>query len=121
MIVNECLRPGRVFIAKARGFFRSLEFTTLATMAYADVERDRLSRATTVSSMFQQISMSFGVAVAAGLLHALPSWRGATATTTVDFSSAFLIVGILSGLSSLVFALMPRNAGEDLQRESRKG
>ena len=105
----------------AGGFFRSLEFTTLATMSYADVERDRLSRATTVSSMVQQISMSFGVAVAAGLLHALPAWRGATETTTADFSSAFLLVGILSGLSSLIFAFMPANAGEALLRESGRG
>lgn len=96
------------------GFFRSLEFTTLATMSYADVERDRMSRATTVSSMFQQISMSFGVAVAASLLNALPALRGATETTPADFSSAFLIVGILSGTSSLVFALMPANAGDGL-------
>jgi EmrB/QacA subfamily drug resistance transporter len=102
------------------GFFRSLEFTTLATMSYADVERDRMSRATTVASMFQQISMSFGVAVAAGLLHALPTWRGASTTSTVDFSAAFLIVGILSGLSSLIFAFMPANAGAALLLENRK-
>lgn len=103
------------------GFFRSLEFTTLATMSYADVERDRMSRATTVSSMFQQISMSFGVAVAAGLLHALPAWRGAAETSPADFSAAFLIVGLLSGLSSLVFALMPANAGAELLQDNGRG
>ena len=85
------------------GFFRSLEFTTLATMSYADVERARMSKATTVSSMFQQISMSFGVAVAAGLLHVLPILRGHEVTNTSDFAWAFMIVGILSGTSALVF------------------
>ena len=105
----------------AGGFFRSLEFTTLATMSYADVERDRMSRATTVASMFQQISMSFGVAVAAGLLHALPAWRGAVNASVADFSSAFLIVGALSGTSALVFLLMPTNAGEALLEENSPG
>ena len=101
------------------GFFRSLEFTTLATMSYADVERDRLSRATTVASMFQQISMSFGVAVAAGLLHALPAWRGGGTATTVDFSWAFLLVGCLAATSAIVFAFMPANAGQALLAENR--
>ena len=47
------------------GFFRSLEFTSLNTISYADIEQARMSRATTLVSVGQQLSISVGVAVGA--------------------------------------------------------
>src|SRR5262249_50954915 len=47
------------------GFFRSLEFTSLNTIAYADVEQARMSRATSLVSVAQQLSISVGVAIGA--------------------------------------------------------
>ena len=47
------------------GFFRSLQFTSINTIAYAEVEPRRMSRATALVSVGQQLSMSAGVAVGA--------------------------------------------------------
>jgi EmrB/QacA subfamily drug resistance transporter len=96
------------------GFFRSLEFTTLATISYADVDRDKLSRATTIAGMMQQISMSVGVALGAGLLHAIPAVRGASEVTTGDYSLAIFLVALVSATSALIFRTMPANAGASL-------
>ena len=51
------------------GFFRSLQFTCVNTIAYADVSPALMSRATSLVSMMQQLSVSFGVGTAALLLH----------------------------------------------------
>ena len=44
------------------GFFRSLEFTAINTVAYAEVEPGQMSRATTLVSVNQQLAISAGVA-----------------------------------------------------------
>ena len=47
------------------GFFRSLQFTAINTVAYAEVEAPQMSRATTLVSVNQQLAVSAGVAVGA--------------------------------------------------------
>src|SRR6201999_3314240 len=55
----------------AGGFFRSLQFTSLNGMAYADLEQGQMSRGTTTASMAQQFTQSVSIGVAATLLHFL--------------------------------------------------
>ena len=45
------------------GFFRSLQFTSINAIAYADVDAPRMSRATALAAVGQQLSLSAGVAV----------------------------------------------------------
>ena len=49
------------------GFFRSLQFTALNALAYADVAQERMSSATSLSSVAQQLALSCGVAIAAAV------------------------------------------------------
>ena len=49
----------------AGGFFRSLEFTALNAISYADIDPPRMSRATSFASVSQQMSGAVGIAVAA--------------------------------------------------------
>jgi EmrB/QacA subfamily drug resistance transporter len=103
------------------GFFRSLEFTTIAAISYSDVGRERMSRATTLAGMMQQISMSVGVAAGAGLLHLVPTLRGTGEAGATDYSIAIGIVGLVSATSAMVFAMMPRHAGADLLADQGVG
>ncbi len=48
----------------AGGFFRSLEFTAVNALAYADIQQAQMSRATSFASVMQQVSLSLGVAIA---------------------------------------------------------
>jgi hypothetical protein len=65
-----------IAIGLALGFFNSLQFSSMNSMAYADIETHESSMASTIASSFQQISMSFGLAfgslVAAWYLGDLP-------------------------------------------------
>jgi fucose permease len=100
------------------GFFRSLEFTSLNTIAYADVDNRRMSRATSLVAVAQQVSISVGVAIGA-LAVDLTLWaRGRDTITAADFQPAYLIIAVIAGCASFIFARMPADAGAELARRS---
>src|SRR3989442_1026345 len=47
------------------GFFTSLQYTSMNTLAFADVTEEQTSSASTITSTVQQISISFGVTMPA--------------------------------------------------------
>jgi EmrB/QacA subfamily drug resistance transporter len=96
------------------GFFRSLEFTSINAIAYADVPQSRMSQATSFVSAAQQVSLSLGVALAALVLETARSGRGEAAISVSDFTPAFLVVASVSALCVGVFAMLPRDAGAEL-------
>jgi MFS family permease len=96
------------------GFFRSLQFTGVNTLAFADVPPPRMSRATSITSTVQQLSQVTGVATGALLLHLTLAWRGSGALAASDFWPAFVAVAALPALSALFFARLPRDAGAEV-------
>jgi len=96
------------------GFFRSLQFTSINTIAYAEVEVARVSRATALVSVAQQLSLSAGVAFGALAVQAAAHYRGGGALQAADFPPAFLAVAVISALSVLIFARLPDDAGAEL-------
>ncbi len=50
------------------GFFRSLQYTALGSVGYADLVGNRISPGSSLSSVMQQLSQSFGIAISATLL-----------------------------------------------------
>ncbi|RAK62537.1 MFS transporter [Phenylobacterium kunshanense] len=96
------------------GFFRSLQFSALNGLAYADIEQDQMSRATTTSSMVQQLVQSIGIGLSASLLHGLMVLKGSSELTTEVVSPAFVIIGAITLLSMLWFARLPADAGDEM-------
>ena len=96
------------------GFFRSLEFTSINAIAYADVPNGRMSQATSFVSAAQQIALSIGVAAAALILETVRAGRGDAVVTVADFTPAFVIVALASAACVLVFARLPRDAAAEL-------
>src|SRR5215475_3732244 len=65
-----------IFLALlAGGFFRSLQMTSINSLSYADVPPAMLSRATSLTSMAQQLSQTVGVASGAMLLQIVLTLR----------------------------------------------
>ncbi|WP_434615380.1 DHA2 family efflux MFS transporter permease subunit [Azospirillum sp. B2RO_4] len=95
------------------GFFRSLQFTGMNTLSYAEVPQAMTSRANTLASVMQQLSLSLGVAVGATTLHLTTQWSGG-ALTPSSFVPAFLTVGLMACASSLPFWLLPADAGDEI-------
>src|SRR5262249_1015310 len=96
------------------GFFRSLEFTSLNTIAYADIEHRHMSRATSLVAVAQQVSISVGVAIGALAVDLTLLVRGHDTITAADFQPAYLTIAVISGCSVFVFARMPVEPGAEL-------
>ncbi len=101
-------------ILLAAGFFRSLEFTSMNTLVYADIPSNRMSKATSLVSVTQQVSIAAGVAVGALAVDATFRFGGHGELTTADFQPAFLVVGLISASAALVFMRLHHDAGAEL-------
>ena len=94
------------------GLFRSLQFTAINGLAYADIEPAALSRASTLWSVAHQLTQSLGVALAAGLVEAFRT--PGSPLTWEDVSPVFAIIAVLSLTSIAVFARLSPRAGHDM-------
>jgi EmrB/QacA subfamily drug resistance transporter len=106
--------PLMVGILLVGGFFRSLQFTCINTIAYAEVDAPRMSRATSLMSTQQQIAISTGVAVGALIVEATLHFKGKSVIEAGDFAPAFLIVAAIAATSTFVFAQLPTDAGAEM-------
>ncbi|HLK70661.1 MAG TPA: MFS transporter, partial [Steroidobacteraceae bacterium] len=75
------------------GTIRASQFMTSNTLAYAETPSEQLSRATSLGGLLQQLTVSFGVSLAAVLL-ALVS-HGAPRLTPRHFHTVFLMTSLL--------------------------
>ena len=102
------------------GFFRSLQFTAVNSIAYADITEQDMSKATSFASVAQQLSISAGVAVGAFVLEIERLSRGTLEVIASDFPPAFILVAALAASSALVFMRLPKNAGASLSARAQK-
>jgi EmrB/QacA subfamily drug resistance transporter len=93
------------------GFFRSLQFTATNTIAYADVDARRMSRATPLVSVAQQLSIAAGVAIGALAVEMAVQFKGGGPITAEHFRPAFLLIGVISASSAIFFWFLPPDAG----------
>lgn len=107
-------------LALCLGFFNSLQFSSMNTLAYADVEGADTSMASTIASSMQQLSMSFGLAagslVAAWFLDGLPQTDHIQVTSALH--RAFLTLAAITIASSATFWNLRRADGEAVSRGS---
>jgi MFS family permease len=101
------------------GLARSMQYTTLNTLAFADVPQPRMSGANTLFSMMNQMGSGLGIAVGAvslrlaGLLH--PTVDAATGR---DFQIAFSVVGVLAMAAYLDFYRLAPDAADGLRKRA---
>jgi nitrate/nitrite transporter NarK len=96
------------------GFFRSLEFTCINALAFAEVPEREMSQATSFSGTAQQLALSIGVGVGSQVLNASLGLRHASQLTPQDFAAAFYAVGLLSLASWPSFAGLKPDAGNQV-------
>jgi len=107
-----------VLLAFFYGGFTSLQYTSMNTLVYADITDDQASDASTIASTMQQMSMSFGVAIA-GLAAAvfLPaSAKSNPALFIHGIHKAFFALGAFTALSSLLFTRLKSSDGESVSQ-----
>jgi EmrB/QacA subfamily drug resistance transporter len=112
--------PGLVMMAilLLGGFFRSLQFTAVNTLAYADIRQADMSRASSFAAMGQQLGISFGVGVAAETLSLSMAMRGSQTLIPQDVLVGFLVIGALCSLAALSFWGLSSTAGASLRNRA---
>jgi EmrB/QacA subfamily drug resistance transporter len=109
------------------GFFRSLQFTAINTVAYAEIEPAQMSRATTLVSVNQQLALSAGVALGAFSVEVTMWQRHISELNATVFGPAFIVIACISAAASFFFWQMPDDAGHEISGRkavaisSRKG
>ena len=109
-----------VCICLAQGFFNSLQFSSMNTMAYADIRTPDSSMASTIASSLQQLSMSFGLACGSLLTawYLGDSAQTDRAAVMSALDHAFLTLGALTVISSLSFWTLRASDGESVSKGS---
>ena len=109
-----------VGISLLLGFFNSLQFSSMNSIAYADVDSANSSMASTIASSLQQLSMSFGLAcgslITGWYLGDLPQTD--RLQLTVAIHHAFHALAGLTILSSLSFWSLRSEDGASLRPAS---
>jgi EmrB/QacA subfamily drug resistance transporter len=101
------------------GAFTSMQYTSMSTLVYADIEKEDTSSASSIASTLQQMSISFGVA-AAGLATALfvPSSHSNPAEMIHGTHEALVALGILTIVSTIVFRSLKKGDGDDVSQHA---
>jgi EmrB/QacA subfamily drug resistance transporter len=100
------------------GFFTSLQYTSMNTLVYADITEEETSKASTISSTMQQMSISFGIALAslAVALFIPDRYHANLADMIHGIHQAFLMMGGLTILSAIIFWELKSDDGNVVSR-----
>jgi EmrB/QacA subfamily drug resistance transporter len=100
------------------GLTRSMQFTALGTLAFADIPDDRMSGANTLLNVAQQLAMGMGIALGAVALRAAelfdPNTSGVIPLT--HFHIAFIIAGLFALIGVIDTLTLHPAAGDRVRR-----
>jgi EmrB/QacA subfamily drug resistance transporter len=107
-----------VSLAFLFGFFASLQYTSMNTLAYADIGDDEASAAATIASTVQQLSISLGIATASLITELFVGDRihASAAQMIHGIHLTFLVLGGLTILSTLVFVALKTQDGASISQ-----
>ncbi len=104
------------------GFCSSLQYSSMNTLVYADVPVQETSMASTLASTFQQLSLSFGVAVAslATALFVPDRFHSDSTQIVHGLHRALLTLGAVTALSAWLFFDLKKDDGANVSRHVTK-
>ena len=96
------------------GGVRSMSFTAINTLTFAEVAPEQRSGATALQGTSQQVAFSLGVAIAAVALNSSLALRGGHVLGVADFRFAFIAMAVLALVSAAWFARLHPAAGAEV-------
>ena len=101
-------------IVLAGGLLRSMQFSAGNTLAYAETSPGEVGRASSLSTVIQQVGLSFGVSFGGLVLH-LARGSAQGVLTPDRFVTPFVLVGATSLLAVPVYLRLGRDAGAEIR------
>jgi len=98
----------------AVGLSRSIMYTCVNTMGYSDIDEQRMSQATSFAGTAQQLALTAGIALAAQVLQWSTTLHGHPLLQASDFPAAYLLMGAVCLLSTLVYLRLQPDAGNSV-------
>jgi len=111
--------PVIVALLFASGLTRSMQYSALNTLAFADVPENWMSGANTLFNMTQQLSLAMGIALGAVALRVAGFWGPRAAPGAIPvahFHTAFLIVAAVAVVVVVDALGLDRTAGDSVRR-----
>jgi EmrB/QacA subfamily drug resistance transporter len=96
------------------GVTRALQFTSMATLSFADVPQAKLAPATAMSGTAQQLGLALGVVLGSLSLEGALLVTGAAAPGQVEFAIGFLVAAAVMLVSLPSILRLPRDIGADV-------
>jgi hypothetical protein len=100
------------------GCMRSLQFTSLQAIAFADIAKPDISQAASITSMAQRLSQSLGIAIGAYLLQLSSSLQGHATIVAADFWPAFVGIALISLSAPMLHLRLAREAGASVSGQA---
>ena len=99
------------------GVTRSMQFTAMSTLAFADVPQERMSGASSLASTAQQLTFGLGLALGAALLRIADQVQGNQPGTLspTTFKIVFVVIAVISLVSALNALRLPVDAGDTVR------
>ncbi|MCX6950998.1 MAG: MFS transporter, partial [Verrucomicrobia bacterium] len=111
-----------LLLSLAQGFFSSLQFTSMNSLVFADISDADASKASSISSTGQQMSLSFGVAFAS----LLAAWflghvdQTDPVQTIPALHKAYATMGVITIVSSITFWSLRKTDGDNVSNRVRR-
>ncbi len=102
------------------GFFSSLQYTSMNTLVYSDITEEQASGASSIASTMQQMSISFGVAVAslAAAFFIPDRFHSTSGEMIAGIHKAFFVLGGLTVVSTGIFRELRAADGANASRHA---
>ncbi len=113
--------PLMIGVLLASGCFRSLQFTSLNAIAYADIEPGRMAQASGLAAVVQQVSLAVGVTVGGYALTLSSLATRQPVDAVINFTFAFLTVGLVSLSSVAMMWKLAPDAGAEMSGKAQPG
>ncbi|OSP54544.1 MFS transporter [Pseudoruegeria sp. SK021] len=96
------------------GLTRSMQFTALNTLAFADIGPEHRSAGATWMALLQQVSMSMGIVIGTAVIETARLLHGGNQLSLADFHLTFVVLAVVALVASLSFQRLSLTAGSDV-------
>ena len=102
------------------GCLRSLQFTSLQAISFAEITRETMSQGSSIASMAQRLAQSLGVAVGAYALELSSEAQGHADIVAADFPPALVAVSIMAAMSLFLHLRLAPDAGAEVSGQVQR-